>query len=422
MSPTAALAATAAAKRLSVNGVQLTMPTIPAFSSSGKQVPAIAPPVRVPCPCYPAFTTVAAALLCICSTVVNALSRACRLPSLRRVADISGGPEMDQLLQDARKLIREHAPDLTVTPPSSSGSGQGTRGRSGVGHLQSPGDSSTSPSRGRRTPTSSLRNQSPPSKASRALSPADGTALVSTPAPGSASVLAAHVTTSMPASPKAVAASRVPLELLARHQLKSTSLPMAGDSSSAALSSSTAAPSTVPSSGSTPATHRSTGSGGQANASPAVRRSSLSPDMSSVLRHLTPKPPGSVMTSASKTRSIGTTLRTGASDAIIPLGRATASAVQQAQKSGQRTFDSVLASFPRSSQFAIREMILDIMELEMRRETIEERLELVRQRVRVWVCVWVWVGVCVWLVVWLGWGHRQEKCAVLLLVCAVRQS
>lgn len=92
---------------------------------------------------------------------------------------------------------------------------------------------------------------------------------------------------------------------------------------------------------------------------------------------LSTRGPGSVMTSASRARSHGTML-TGPSDMLIPLARSVAVAVSNPKAGATRTFDSVLASFPRGSQFAIREMILDIMELEMRKEAMEERLEAVR--------------------------------------------
>jgi hypothetical protein len=108
-----------------------------------------------------------------------------------------------------------------------------------------------------------------------------------------------------------------------------------------------------------------------------ARKPQLSFDPSGMPRS---RPPGSVMTSnTTRTRSIGTMLA-GASDAVLPLARKTASAgvAVSPTKSSGRTFDSVLASFPKSLQFAIREMILDIMELEMRREMIEERQEVVR--------------------------------------------
>lgn len=92
--------------------------------------------------------------------------------------------------------------------------------------------------------------------------------------------------------------------------------------------------------------------------------------------------PGSVMTTASRAAArAAASLSSGPSDAILPLARAAAALVAPAStpesRARPRTFDSVLASFPRSQQFAIREMILDVIELEMRKETLEERLQVV---------------------------------------------
>jgi hypothetical protein len=73
--------------------------------------------------------------------------------------------------------------------------------------------------------------------------------------------------------------------------------------------------------------------------------------------------PGSVMTTASRAAArAAASLSSGPSDAILPLARAAAALVAPAStpesRARPRTFDSVLASFPRSQQFAIREMIL----------------------------------------------------------------
>jgi hypothetical protein len=91
--------------------------------------------------------------------------------------------------------------------------------------------------------------------------------------------------------------------------------------------------------------------------------------------------PSSVITmDTTKSRSthMGSLMRPVTED-VLPLGRGTTSASSSSSnpKSG-RTFDSVLASYPKNMQFAIREMILDVMEIEMRKEALEERFESVR--------------------------------------------